>query len=74
MSTSQRTNKVKKAQTSLFCVIFHFFADGTLDIVVNWVGHFVNKIHEEGKFLSEVEPYPIQFSEIEDEGVLFGKK
>ncbi|XP_053393450.1 uncharacterized protein LOC123562440 isoform X2 [Mercenaria mercenaria] len=41
---------------------------------VSWKNYFINKIMEENMLLNSVDPYPTQFKEIEDDGVLFSKK
>ncbi|XP_053393446.1 uncharacterized protein LOC123564849 [Mercenaria mercenaria] len=43
-------------------------------IKVNWANHFVNKIHEDNMLLNAVASYPIQFKEIQDDGLLFSMK
>ncbi|XP_053373157.1 uncharacterized protein LOC123531756 [Mercenaria mercenaria] len=43
-------------------------------IILDWQNHFVNKKHEDGKFLNRVLEYPIQFADLEDDGVLRSKK
>ncbi|XP_052246346.1 uncharacterized protein LOC127855047 [Dreissena polymorpha] len=43
-------------------------------VSVAWPNYFVNHVHEDGLFLGEIEHYPIQFKEIQDDGVLFSQK
>ncbi|XP_053381408.1 uncharacterized protein LOC128549125 isoform X2 [Mercenaria mercenaria] len=43
-------------------------------IDVHWQNHFINKIHEDNMLLSSVEPYPMQFKEIQDDNLLFSQK
>ena len=45
-----------------------------VEVSVDWNGHFLNKIHEQGHFLAEIEPYPIQFKDLEDDGILMSMK
>ncbi|XP_052280020.1 uncharacterized protein LOC127877806 [Dreissena polymorpha] len=45
-----------------------------MTLVFSWVSHFVNKIHDEGKLLNTILPYPTQFQDLEDDGVLRSKK
>ncbi|XP_052807066.1 uncharacterized protein LOC128236221 [Mya arenaria] len=47
--------------------------DTTVTVNVSWDGH-ANKLHEDGKFLAEIEEFPIQFKEIEDEGIFMSLK
>lgn len=49
-------------------------SDTTVPVIVVWKGHFINEIHDKGKFLEEIEKYPIQFADIEDSGILFASK
>ncbi|XP_052796107.1 uncharacterized protein LOC128228685 isoform X2 [Mya arenaria] len=48
--------------------------DNSVTVNVRWDGHFANKLHEDGKFLAEIEKYPIQFKDIEDDGILMSLK
>ncbi|WAQ93656.1 hypothetical protein MAR_006127 [Mya arenaria] len=48
--------------------------DNIVTVNVRWDGHFANKLHEDGKFLAEIEKYPTQFKEIEDDGILMSLK
>ncbi|XP_052800641.1 uncharacterized protein LOC128231640 [Mya arenaria] len=48
--------------------------DDKVTVNVRWVGHFANQLHEDGKFLAEIEKYPIQFKELEDDGILMSQK
>lgn len=48
--------------------------DGYTSFVVNWNNHFVNRIHHKGKFLNKILAYPIQFQDIEDDGILSSRK
>ena len=50
------------------------FADNLVDVSVKWNGHFVNQIHEQGQILAEIEQFPVQFKDIEDDGILMSKK
>ncbi|KAH3833710.1 hypothetical protein DPMN_107023 [Dreissena polymorpha] len=51
------------------------FQNGTnMTLVFSWVSHFVNKIHDDGKLLNTILPYPTQFQDLEDDGVLRSKK
>ncbi|KAH3775749.1 hypothetical protein DPMN_177155 [Dreissena polymorpha] len=43
-------------------------------VSVAWPNYFVNHVHEDGLFLGEIEQYPIQFNEIQDDGVLSSQK
>ncbi|WAR11025.1 FGFR1-like protein [Mya arenaria] len=43
-------------------------------IEINWNNHFVNKLYDKGKLLNKVLPYPTQFLDLEDDGVLRSKK
>ena len=54
--------------------LFCFADDGKSTFVVTWANHFINSVHETGKFLNEIEQYPIQFKDIQDDGVLFSQK
>ncbi|XP_052278483.1 LOW QUALITY PROTEIN: uncharacterized protein LOC127876968 [Dreissena polymorpha] len=42
-------------------------------LVFSWMSHFVNKIHDDGKLLNTILPYPTQFQDLEDDGVLRSK-
>ncbi|XP_060583179.1 uncharacterized protein LOC132739481 isoform X2 [Ruditapes philippinarum] len=46
--------------------------DVTIDVA--WSKHFINKIIEDNKLLYRVDSYPIQFKEIEDDGILYSQK
>ncbi|WAQ93658.1 FER-like protein [Mya arenaria] len=35
--------------------------DNKVTVDVRWDGHFANKLHEDGKYLADIEKYPIQF-------------
>jgi len=50
------------------------FTDNMVEVSVDWNGHFLNKIHEQGHLLAEIEPYPIQFKDLEDDGILMSMK
>jgi len=50
------------------------FTDNIVEISVDWNGHFLNKIHEQGHLLDEIEPYPIQFRDLEDNGIHMSMK
>ncbi|WAR10652.1 hypothetical protein MAR_035728, partial [Mya arenaria] len=43
-------------------------------IEISWNNHFVNKLYDKGKLLNKVLPYPTQFLDLEDDGVLRSKK
>ncbi|WAR10657.1 FGFR1-like protein [Mya arenaria] len=43
-------------------------------IEINWNNHFVNKLYDKGKLLNKVLPYPTQFLDLEDDGILRSKK
>ena len=43
-------------------------------IIFNWENHFVNKPIEQGKLLNKVLPYPTQFKDLQDDGVLRSSK
>ena len=58
----------------LYSLLFFSADTGKFDFTVNWDNHFINKVHEDGKFLNRILPYPIQFEAIEDDGVLSSKK
>ena len=45
-----------------------------VDVSVKWDGHFVNTDHEQGKFLAEIEKFPIQFKDLQDDGILMSLK
>jgi len=45
-----------------------------VEVSVDWNGHFLNKIHKQGHFLAEIESYPIQFKDLEDDGILMSMK
>ena len=45
-----------------------------VNVSVVWKEHFINKIHHEGNLLAEIEKYPTQFQELEDDGILMAKK
>lgn len=49
-------------------------SDSDVPVTVVWKDHFINEIHDKGKFLAEVEKYPIQFADVEDSGILFATK
>ncbi|KAK3603166.1 hypothetical protein CHS0354_042998 [Potamilus streckersoni] len=40
------------------------------EITVEWTNHFANKFISDGKWLNKVEDYPIQFQDIERDGIL----
>ncbi|KAL3832122.1 hypothetical protein ACJMK2_023795 [Sinanodonta woodiana] len=44
------------------------------NITVVWVNHFINKLIEDGNLLNKVNPYPIQFQEIQEDGILSSSK
>ncbi|XP_052809614.1 uncharacterized protein LOC128238075 [Mya arenaria] len=48
--------------------------DNKVTVDVRWDGHFANKLHEDGKYLADIEKYPIQFKDIEDDGILMSLK
>ncbi|WAQ93645.1 hypothetical protein MAR_006116 [Mya arenaria] len=48
--------------------------ENKVTVNVRWDGHFANKLHEDGKFLAEIEEFPIQFKDIEDDGILMSLK
>ncbi|XP_052782551.1 uncharacterized protein LOC128218858 [Mya arenaria] len=41
---------------------------------IRWDNHFVNNLHNDGRLLNKVLPYPTQFQELEDDGILRSKK
>ncbi|KAK3588467.1 hypothetical protein CHS0354_004681 [Potamilus streckersoni] len=41
-----------------------------INITVEWVNHFTNKFIQVGNLLNKVKPYPIQFQEIQMDGIL----
>ncbi|XP_053391930.1 uncharacterized protein LOC123531686 [Mercenaria mercenaria] len=43
-------------------------------IILDWQNHFVNKKHEDGKFLNRVLAYPIQFAKLQEDGILRSEK
>ncbi|KAL4222693.1 hypothetical protein ACF0H5_018734 [Mactra antiquata] len=50
-------------------------SDGNkIRIDVKWMKHFANHFHEDNKLLNEVLDYPIQFKDLEDDGLLSVKK
>ncbi|XP_060570888.1 angiopoietin-1 receptor-like [Ruditapes philippinarum] len=46
--------------------------DVTIDVA--WSNHFINRIIEDNKLLYRVDSYPIQFKEIEDDGIRSSQK
>ena len=44
------------------------------NIVFNWENHFVNTLIDEGMLLNKVLPYPTQFQDLQDDGVLRSSK
>ncbi|KAK3603163.1 hypothetical protein CHS0354_042996 [Potamilus streckersoni] len=52
-----------------------FMWQGSSDVItVVWSGHFFNRIHNENKLLSQVLSYPVQFADVEDNGILSSRK
>lgn len=47
---------------------------GTVHIDVVWENHFINEIIEDNYLLNVVEPYPVQFKELQDDGLLSSQK
>ncbi|KAL3832342.1 hypothetical protein ACJMK2_023994 [Sinanodonta woodiana] len=43
-------------------------------ITVVWSGHFFNRIHRENKLLNQVLEYPIQFKNVQEDGILSSSK
>ncbi|KAH3716767.1 hypothetical protein DPMN_059496, partial [Dreissena polymorpha] len=43
-------------------------------VTVAWPNYFGNRLHEENQFLAEIEQYPVQFKEIQADGVLYSEK
>jgi hypothetical protein len=50
------------------------FSGNDVTIDVAWSKHFINKIIEDNKLLYRVDSYPIQFKEIQDDGILYSQK
>ncbi|WAR10291.1 FGFR2-like protein [Mya arenaria] len=48
--------------------------DSKSRIEINWENHFINKLHDNGKLLNKVLPYPTQFQDLEDDRILRSKK
>ncbi|XP_052796120.1 uncharacterized protein LOC128228694 [Mya arenaria] len=48
--------------------------ENKVTVNVRWDGHFANKLHEDGKFLAEIEEFPIKFRDIEYDGILMSLK
>ncbi|WAR10296.1 hypothetical protein MAR_035372 [Mya arenaria] len=48
--------------------------DSKSRIEINWENHFINKLHNDGKLLNKVLPFPTQFQDFEDDGVLRSTK
>ncbi|WAR10285.1 hypothetical protein MAR_035361, partial [Mya arenaria] len=48
--------------------------DSKSRIEINWENHFINKVHDDGKLLNKVLPYPTQFQDLEDNGIVRSKK
>ncbi|XP_060601820.1 uncharacterized protein LOC132755046 [Ruditapes philippinarum] len=46
--------------------------DVTIDVA--WSNHFINRLIEDNKLLYRVDSYPIQFKEIQDDGILYSQK
>ena len=42
--------------------------------MVNWNNHFINELQEKEKFLNQILPYPTQFEDLQDDGILMSKK
>ena len=55
-------------------IYFDITADNYTHFVVNWNNHFVNELQEKGKFLHKILPYPTQFEDLQDDGILMSKK
>ncbi|KAL3832350.1 hypothetical protein ACJMK2_024002 [Sinanodonta woodiana] len=49
-------------------------AGQTTEVKVEWKNHFINKFISEGKLLNKVNAYPIQFQDIQREGILQSSK
>jgi len=52
----------------------HVVSDNKVNVSVVWKEHFINKVHHEGQLLAEIEKYPVQFKELEDDGILMSMK
>ena len=48
--------------------------DSKITIDVTWSGHFRNTFHEDNLLLNKVKPYPIQFDDLELDGILNSRK
>ena len=55
-------------------ICFKIIDDNYTHFTVNWANHFVNDLEEKGKFLNKILPYPIQFEDLQDDGILMSKK
>jgi len=49
-------------------------SENKVNVSVVWKEHFINKVHHEGQLLAEIEKYPVQFKELEDDGILMSMK
>ena len=49
-------------------------ANQDITVSVNWANHFGNRFHESHLLLNRVKPYPVQFKEIEEDGILAAEK
>ncbi|KAL3832344.1 hypothetical protein ACJMK2_023996 [Sinanodonta woodiana] len=49
-------------------------AGQTIEISVEWKNHFINEFISEGKLLNKVNAYPMQFQDIQIEGILQSSK
>jgi len=63
-----------RKKDKLHSFVITYFSDNKVNVSVCWPGHFINKVHEEGQFLAEIEQYPIQFKDLEDDGILMSLK
>ena len=44
------------------------------EFVVEWAGHFRNQFHDDNFLLNEIEVFPLQFSQVQDDGILATEK
>lgn len=43
-------------------------------ISVSWEKHFRNPTQDDGQFLNPIDPFPVQFKDLQDDGILFANK
>ena len=59
------------ADTTFF---FSSLTGASTEFVVEWANHFRNVFHDEKLLLNQVDPFPMQFAEVEDSGILSTSK